>query len=124
MLRAIVADNKLLLLLIDGTQGGSGVKREIDLTRTAQIFPPQLHGRIDPGAWAALMADCELLAKDHPYMEVASAECCANNVMGCCVMLVIGFGCFQGELGLLISVGSPAHHAHVPVKVGSLLKCE
>ena len=91
-------DETQLRVVIEFQKGSSGVKRKIDLKHSPQNVPPQLYGRVDPGAWAALMTDCQQLALEHPYNVTASADCCCNNLMGFCMAVVVGFGCcFQGR---------------------------
>ena len=64
-------------------QDSSGMKRKITLTHNGKAMAPQLQGRIDPNAWAALLADCEQLGLEHPYCAAPTAGCCLENCMAC-----------------------------------------
>ncbi|PNH03739.1 Peptide chain release factor 1 [Tetrabaena socialis] len=61
-------------VVVEFKKGGSGVHREITLTHTASVLPPQLYGRVSPEVWAVFMTDIGQLALSHPYLHRPTAK--------------------------------------------------
>ncbi|GAX77553.1 hypothetical protein CEUSTIGMA_g4997.t1 [Chlamydomonas eustigma] len=88
-----------LRVIIEFKRSSEGCKRDIKLTHRKDTMPPQLFNRVTPQAFEALMNDCEHLATEHPYLAAANMDCFCQNLAGCCMVLFVGFGCFQGDAG-------------------------
>jgi hypothetical protein len=80
-------------------QKGNERGRTIKLKHSPAVLPPQLHGRVAHEAWAALVNDCLMLAKTHPYVARPGAGRVASWAGGMLMGAVVGFCCINPDGG-------------------------
>ena len=76
-----------------------GVGRVIRFNHRPDTLPPQLVGRVPLEVWAAFMADVDLLAKHHPYVQRPTAKHYGKWAACFALGSVIGVFCANPDAG-------------------------
>jgi hypothetical protein len=77
----------------------SGAGRIIRFNHSPEIVPPQLIGRLSHLDWRAFMADVDLLAKHHPYVQKPGAKQAAGWAACFAIGSVVGLFCVNPDAG-------------------------
>lgn len=75
------------------------VGRVIRFNHSPEIVPSQLLGRLAPLDWRAFMADVDILAKHHPYVQKPGAQQAAGWAACFAIGSVVGLFCVNPDAG-------------------------